>query len=115
MVMSMVEFTDKNGQPLSLGTNLANVNLDVTPPHELELAEWDRVKPNLGMMDQDISGFHAVVDPQAAALSESFQPPAQVVPKETWLERFDRTKPDLGTVNLPHIVGAESEPEEPNM
>ncbi len=113
MVMSMVEFTDNNGQPLSLGTNLANVNLDVTPQHELELAGWDRVKPDLGMMDQDISGFHAVIDPQAVALSESFRPPAQVVPEETWMEKWDRTKPDLGTVNVSYI--ADAEPEEPSM
>ena len=113
--MRMYMFKDKNGQSLSLGTNLANVNMEVTPSHELELAEWDRVKPDLGTMDQGIPGFHTVVDPRAVALSESFQPPAQVVPNETWMEKWDRTKPDLGTMELPHVVGGDSEPEEPGM
>lgn len=48
--MSMVEFKDKNGQPLSLRTNLENVDMEVTPPHDLELAAWDKVKPDLGTM-----------------------------------------------------------------
>ncbi|PCI57184.1 MAG: hypothetical protein COB36_02650 [Alphaproteobacteria bacterium] len=115
MVMSMVEFTDNNGQPLSLRTNVANVNMDVTPPHDLALTRWDQDKPDLGMMDQGIPAFHAVVDPEAVALSARFQPPAQAVPKESWMRKWDRTKLDLGTMNIPHIVGADSKPEEPEM
>ena len=107
MVMRMVEFKDKNGQPLSLRTNLENVNIELTPAHELELAAWDSVKPDLGTMDQGISAFHAVVDPDALALSERFQPQDNDVSKETWLEKWDRTKPDLGTMTIPYIVDLE--------
>lgn len=115
MVMSMVKFTDNNGEPLSLRTNLANVNLEVTPPHDLALTSWDQIKPDLGMMDQGISAFHVVVDPEAVALSARFQLPAQIVPKESWMEKWDRTKPDLGVMNIPHIVDIDSKLEEPGM
>ena len=108
----MVEFNDKNGQSLSLDTNLANVNMELTPLHDLELTEWDRVKPNLGTMDQTVVTRPLAVDTGAVALSESFQPPAQNAPEKTWLEAWDEKKPDLGNMDIPHIVES---PEEPSM
>ncbi|MGH1378784.1 MAG: hypothetical protein ACRBB3_08175 [Alphaproteobacteria bacterium] len=104
----MVEFKDKSGQPVSLSTNMANVSADVTSNHDLALTEWDRVKPDLGLMDQGIAVSSPVVDGDAVALSQSFQSPEQSVPEKTWLENWDDTKPDLGKMSVPQIV--EDEP-----
>lgn len=102
-MINMVEFKDKNGQPLSLSTSLDNVNMELTSLNDLALAEWDRIKPNLGTMDQKIA-LPQFVDQEDMALSERFQAPAQDVPEQTWLEKWDEVKPNLGTMTLPYIV-----------
>ncbi|PCK00590.1 MAG: hypothetical protein COA45_02100 [Zetaproteobacteria bacterium] len=106
----------ETGKELPLDASLDTPAVWVSPEEArdlTELAAWDEIKPNLGTMDQGIPAFNAVVDPEAVALSESFQPPAQVVPQETWLERWDKTKPDLGTMTLP--VVSTSEPDDHGM
>ena len=103
-MINMVEFNDKNGQSLFLDTNLENVNMELTSPQDLALTRWDQVKPDLGTMDQGISGLSVSVDTGAVSLSKSFQPPAQGAPEKTWLEVWDEKKPDLGMMNVPHIV-----------
>lgn len=96
----MTVFLDKDGFPLTMGTALSNVNLQPTTRETIEsqrfLDAWDATKPKLGRMDQLVSYGRMVPDP---ALKND--KPAVYVTTETWFERFDREKPNLGTIQLP--------------
>lgn len=96
----MTVFLDKDGFPLTMGTALSNVNLQLTTTESIErerfLEAWDATKPNLGKMDQLVSFGRVVPDP----VLKSDKPVIHVT-AETWLERWDREKPNLGTIQLP--------------
>ena len=58
----MVEFKDKNGQPLSLSTNLANVNLGLTPAHDLGSDEgFDQWHSKLNKIVNSVTGAQVMV------------------------------------------------------
>lgn len=92
-------FLDKYGRPLGPDTHIDNVNLEPTTAETIErerfLAAWDATKPQLGPIDQLVSFGRLVPDPTLQDGS-----PIVYVTYEHWLDRYDREKPDFGTIEL---------------